>query len=185
MKKIVYLLLFLILFLSCFTTVSCQKESNYCKEEHFQSGSSYLIELTIEGYQTHGILSFDFENNMHFLHDNADSPLYGLEEYESNGTMHSNYMGIEWESDEFITSTGQLNRIFRVLRETSPQATEKDTYDGEDIIRREYQFEGNTIILMISEKQKIPMLIQTQWNKIDYEISFLKLNPRNDENLSA
>ena len=185
MKKNISLLLFLIVLSSCFGTISCQKETNNFKEEHFQSGSSYLIDFTIAGYQTNGILSFDSDNNMHFLHDNPDSPLYGMEEYESNGTMYSNYMGIEWQSDEFITSTGQLNRIFHVLREKSAQAEEKDTYDGEEVIKRQYEFDGNTIILLISEKQKIPLLIQTQWNKIDYEISFLKLNPRNDKKLSA
>ena len=93
---------------------SCEKKGKNLETE-FSSKFRYLAEVKIGEFETKGEVFFDKEENLHFLHNDPTTLLFGMEEVFCEKKIKTYYKDLEYERDFVNTGTAIIKMLFDTI----------------------------------------------------------------------
>ena len=114
------LLLFLLL------STGCGKSTEARGPLFFQDESEYHVQIECKDIKTEGIIFFDRDGSVHLIHQDKNSPLYGLEEIFTETGVQCKFHGMELEHLPYYGGTGHIGHALQILRTQAPEQMKKE-----------------------------------------------------------
>ena len=121
--KIITLVLALLVFLGGCGQGAEKKER---KEQLFPPGQRYSVALTVEENTSQGEIFFSEGGVLHFLHTDADSPLFRMEEVFFEDKHVTIFQGMQYEASLSHRGNALLFPLVHTLRAKEPSKTKKE-----------------------------------------------------------
>ncbi len=165
--------IFVVLMMICvFSFAGCQKANEKADPVLFSPGKEYTVGLKVDSFETKGLLSFEENGALRFLHSDPNSPLFGMEEVTKKGLCTVHFQNITWESDQIIPATARLWEVIEQIRTKSQTEVENDSIREQDCTRYEFSDDDFTVHFWINSATHTPVCIKAQWEGHFLEINF-------------
>ena len=164
-KKMIYFccILFLI-----FSLGGCKTKNSIEKAVFFEYDQIYYVGYKIETLQSKGSFRFDKNGDLHFLHEDPTSPLFGMEEVFCKDSVTSYFNGVQYENSSYFGGIADLRDCLLLIHSSKPSAFSKKS--GE----KTYQFdaENTSFKIVLSENDNSPERILGIVNGKEFSINF-------------
>lgn len=165
MRKII---ISLMLIITVVFGASCSDTKKDQNQFRFAPENSFHIKLNSNEIQTDLTFYFDERDSLHLLHDNSDSPLYGLEEIFTEEGVKSRYQELEFNSLPYSGGVAVVFYALNTIQKVDPTQTktEQNTIINHFVTKRgEFDF-------ITSSKQE-PLQIKGEKDNLAFVIDFL------------
>lgn len=165
MRKIIISLMLIITIIFGASCSGTKKDQNQFR---FSPENAFHIKLNSNEIQTELTFFFDERDTLHLLHDNSDSPLYGLEEIFTEEGVKSRYQELEFNSLPYSGGVATVFYALNTIQKTDPiqTRTEKNTLINHFLTKRgEFDF--------ITSSEQEPIQIKGEKDSLSFVIEFL------------
>ena len=158
----------IMLCLIVFSFVGCANQKTDENPYFFNTESAYHIGFKCESGETNAKIFWDLDGALHLLHENSNSPLFGMEEIFTNDGVKSHFHDMEFQNIPYTAGVWSVYRAVCTIQNEKAVSKEKN---GKNTVYN-YQQDGLEFAFSFSEHDLSPIEIVGKDRGLEFVIKF-------------